>query len=75
MSIERPARPAVANYPTEDAHAEELQRAKELFEKELASPQEEWEDQGEREGVQLWKKVDPEVHHSASIARSQTSES
>ncbi|GAA5922688.1 START domain-containing protein [Sporobolomyces koalae] len=72
MSIERPARPAVANYPTEDAHAEELQRAKELFEKELASPQEEWEDQGEREGVQLWKKVDPENPYAVPTVKGET---
>jgi hypothetical protein len=61
MSIERPSRPAVSDYPNTTAHSQELEEAKELFEKELASPESEWEDQGEREGVKLWKKVDPDV--------------
>lgn len=61
MSVERPTRPAVSDYPNTFAHSKKLEEAKELFEKELASPESEWEDQGEREGVRLWKKVDPEV--------------
>lgn len=65
MSIERPSRPAVAAYPDTAAHADELAEAKALFEQEIASPESEWEDQGEREGVKLWKKVDTDVRSVA----------
>ena len=61
MSVQRPSRPAVSTYPDTSAHSNELEAAKQLFEKELASPDDEWEDQGEREGVKLLKKTDPEV--------------
>ena len=65
MSVQRPSRPAVSDYPNTSAHSSELEEAKALFEKELASPDEEWEDQGEREGVKLHKKTDPEVRLSS----------
>ncbi|GAA6018253.1 hypothetical protein JCM11491_005123 [Sporobolomyces phaffii] len=56
MSVERPSLPAVSDYPNNSAHSHELEEAKQLFEQELASPESEWEDQGERDGVKLWKK-------------------
>ncbi|GAA5969661.1 hypothetical protein JCM21900_000799 [Sporobolomyces salmonicolor] len=61
MSVHHPALPAVPDYPTDAPHAQELEAARQLFERELASPEEEWEDQGEREGVHLWRKADPNV--------------
>ncbi|GAA5821901.1 hypothetical protein JCM10212_002452 [Sporobolomyces blumeae] len=72
MSIERPALPAVPSYPDDSAHAAELEAARELMERELASPNDEWEDQGEREGVQLWKKVDPENPYAVPTVKGET---
>lgn len=59
MSIVEPAQPAVASYPVEGAAAE-IAAARALFDAELASG-EGYEDQGEREGVQLYRKNDPLV--------------
>ncbi|GAA5838101.1 hypothetical protein JCM3766R1_004200 [Sporobolomyces carnicolor] len=72
MSIERPSRPAVAAYPDTAAHADELVEAKALFEQEIASPESEWEDQGEREGVKLWKKVDPDNPYAVPTVKGET---
>ncbi|GAA5907982.1 START domain-containing protein [Sporobolomyces salmoneus] len=72
MSIERPSRPAVSDYPNTNAHATELEEAKALFEKELSSPEDEWEDQGEREGVKLWKKVDPDNPYAVPTVKGET---
>ncbi|KAL8283747.1 hypothetical protein RQP46_005542 [Phenoliferia psychrophenolica] len=58
MSIAHPEFPAVADYPTE-GQADVVNKALALFQEELASS-EGWEDQGEREGVQLYKKPDAE---------------
>ncbi|GEM06154.1 lipid-binding START containing protein [Rhodotorula toruloides] len=62
MSVHKPEKPAVADYPTSAPHQAELEAAKAFFLRELESPEEEWEDQGEREEVHLWSKKDPEVH-------------
>ena len=67
MSIAHPDLPAVAEYPTE-GQPETLAKAHALFVEELAST-EGWEDQGEREGVQLYKKPDTEVSLSLLILR------
>ncbi|GAA5870478.1 hypothetical protein JCM16303_002019 [Sporobolomyces ruberrimus] len=72
MSVERPTRPAASDYPNTFAHSKKLEEAKELFEKELASPESEWEDQGEREGVRLWKKVDPENPYAVPTVKGET---
>ncbi|GAA5965486.1 hypothetical protein JCM3765_003301 [Sporobolomyces pararoseus] len=72
MSIQRPLRPAVSDYPNTSAHAQELETAKQLFEKELGSPESEWEDQGEREGVKLWKKIDPENPYAVPTVKGET---
>jgi hypothetical protein len=61
MSVYKPEKPAVADYPTTTAHQAELEAARAFFLRELESPEEEWEDQGEREDVHLWSKKDPEV--------------
>lgn len=58
--VAHPDHPAVSDYPTEGPHAALVETAKALFLAELAS-NEGWEDHGEREGVQLYKKPDPEV--------------
>lgn len=60
-TVHHPALPAVPDYPTKSSHANELDEARRLFVEELASPDADWEEQGEREGVQLWSKADPNV--------------
>ena len=62
MSIVEPSQPAVASYPAEGAKSE-IAAARTLFDAELVSV-EGWEDQGEREGVQLYRKADPLVRIS-----------
>ena len=59
MSIVEPTQVAVASYPAEGA-AVEIAAARAIFDAELVS-EEGWTDQGEREGVQLYRKDDPEV--------------
>ena len=68
MSIAHPEYPAVANYPTE-GQEDVLAKALALFQEELASS-EGWEDQGEREGVQLYKKPDAEVSSLSHLSLS-----
>ncbi|GAA6004308.1 hypothetical protein JCM10207_000661 [Rhodosporidiobolus poonsookiae] len=58
MSVHKPEYPAVPDYPTEGPHTAALATAQETLLKELASPDSEWESQGERDGVKLWKKTD-----------------
>lgn len=60
MTVDRPTLPAVPEYPTTEPHKQELDAAQALFEKELSSL-EGWDDQGERDGVQLHTKPDPDV--------------
>ncbi|GAA5995064.1 START domain-containing protein [Rhodotorula paludigena] len=60
MSVNVPDLPAVFDYPTQGSHAHELEAARALFDQELASPDAEWDDAGERDGVQLWTKTDPD---------------
>ncbi|KAI5477044.1 Lipid-binding START containing protein [Pseudohyphozyma bogoriensis] len=61
MLIPEPEYPAVADYPAEGPYSADADKAYKAFRDELASV-EGWEDQGEREGVQLWRKPhDPEV--------------
>ncbi|GAA5855377.1 hypothetical protein JCM5353_001746, partial [Sporobolomyces roseus] len=72
MSVQRPSRPAVPTYPDTSAHSNELEAAKQLFEKELASPDDDWEDQGEREGVKLLKKTDPENPYAVPTVKGET---
>ncbi|KAK4702602.1 hypothetical protein P7C70_g3618, partial [Phenoliferia sp. Uapishka_3] len=59
MSVAWPEYPAVSNYPT-DGHPEAINKAHALFLEEL-STNEGWEDQGERDGVQIYRKPDTEV--------------
>lgn len=68
-TVHRPELPAVPDYPTESSHVGEVDAARRLFLKELASPDAEWEDQGEREGVQLWSKADPEARLAVLLGR------
>lgn len=58
MPIEEPPLPAII--PPGEGHVEELEAARALLEKELAT-NEGWDDQGEVNGVQLYSKADPEV--------------
>ncbi|GAA5908739.1 hypothetical protein JCM8208_006774 [Rhodotorula glutinis] len=58
-TVHHPTLPAVSDYPTKSSHANELDEARRLFLDELAIPEADWEEQGEREGVQLWSKADP----------------
>jgi hypothetical protein len=65
MPIETPTLPAVPDYPTDGPHAAALETAHGIFLDELASV-EGWEDEGERDGVQLYKKPDPNVRFSVA---------
>lgn len=65
--MQTPEFPAVSAYPTE-GHADEVSAAKALFEAELASD-EGWEDMGEREGVQLFRKLDPEDAYAVPLVK------
>lgn len=67
MVLVHPEHPAVPNYPSQD-HVKELDSALARIELEL-STNEGWEDQGEREGVQLYKKPDPSVSKLLLIVR------
>lgn len=68
MSVHTPERPAVADYPTSTPHQAELEQARAFFLRELESPEDEWEDQGEREDVHLWSKKDANVRFWANRA-------
>lgn len=59
MTVAEPAHPAVADYPTDGPYAQQVEAAFKLFKEELEG-HEGWEDQGEREGVQLFRKPDPD---------------
>ena len=72
-AVNHPALPAVFDYPTQSSHAGELDAAHKLFLEELASPEADWEDQGERDGVQLWSKKDPEVRCASHLPRKTSS--
>ncbi|BGP28630.1 hypothetical protein JCM10296v2_000366 [Rhodotorula toruloides] len=72
MSVHKPEKPAVADYPTSTAHQAELEAARAFFLKELESPEEEWEDQGEREDVHLWSKKDPEDPYAVPTVKGET---
>lgn len=65
MSVAQPDYPAVSDYPTAGPHAALLDAGHALFLAELAS-NEGWEDAGEREEVQLYRKADPTVSTDAS---------
>lgn len=58
-AVVHPDHPAIPNYPHQE-HEEELETALKLIKLELET-NEGWEDYGEREGVQLYRKPDPEV--------------
>ncbi|GAA6047150.1 hypothetical protein JCM3770_006924 [Rhodotorula araucariae] len=71
-AVIHPALPAVFDYPTQSSHAGELETAHSLFLKELASPEADWEDQGERDGVHLWSKKDPEDPYAVPTVKGET---
>ncbi|BGP44728.1 hypothetical protein JCM10450v2_000542 [Rhodotorula kratochvilovae] len=71
-AVNHPALPAVFDYPTQSSHAGELDAAHKLFLEELASPEADWEDQGERDGVQLWSKKDPEDPYAVPTVKGET---
>lgn len=54
--------------PSDGPHIAALEKAHELFRAELAS-NEGYEDQGESDGVQLWRKPDPEDPYAASTVK------
>ena len=56
------------NAPSDGPHVSALEKAYELFRTELAS-NDGYEDQGESDGVQLWRKPDPEDPYAASTVK------
>lgn len=66
-TIVEPEFPAVAP-PSEGPHTAALEQAEKLFRAELAS-NDGYEDQGESDGVQLWRKPDPEDAYAAPTVK------